>query len=452
MRDGLGYRPRIAIAGTGISGLSAAWLLSPHFDVTIYEAASRLGGHSNTVDVDLPHGRVPVDTGFIVYNEHTYPNLTALFAHLDVATTGTIMSFAASRGSGSLEYNGETLNALFGQRSNIFRPRFWSMLADLVRFYRQAPEDLDGLEVSGLTLGAYLRRKGYRQAFIEDHLLPMAGAIWSSPAQRILEYPAASFIRFQENHGLLKLTGRPIWRTVAGGSRVYVEKMASQCDARIRLNCPVNSVTRVPHGVVVRDGQGQTDTFDHIIFATQADQALAALADATPTEREILGEFSYSDNETWLHSDETWMPQRKSVWGSWNYIERCGDKGEQLCVTYWMNRLQPIQTDTQMFVTLNPATPPRADLAYHREHYRHPIFDKAAIEAQKRLWTLQGGKNTWFCGSYFGAGFHEDGLQSGLAVAEQLGGVRRPWTVPNESGRIWLDPALQRRHPRPVAA
>jgi predicted NAD/FAD-binding protein len=452
MRDGLGYRPRIAIAGTGISGLSAAWLLSSNFDVTIYEAASRLGGHSNTVEVDLPNRRVPVDTGFIVYNEQTYPNLTALFAHLDVATTGTIMSFAASRGSGSLEYNGETLNALFGQRSNIFRPRFWSMLAGLVRFYRQAPEDLDGLEVSGLTLGAYLRRKGYRQAFIEDHLLPMAGAIWSSPAQRILEYPAASFIRFQENHGLLKLTGRPIWRTVTGGSRVYVEKMASQFEGRIRLNCPVKSVTRLPQGVVVRDGQGQTDTFDHIIFATQADQALAALADATPAEREILGEFSYSDNETWLHSDETWMPRRKSVWGSWNYIERSGDKGEQLCITYWMNRLQPIQTDTQLFVTLNPASRPRADVAYHREHYRHPIFDKAAIEAQKKLWTLQGGKNTWFCGSYFGAGFHEDGLQSGLAVAEQLGGVCRPWTVPNESGRIWLDPALQRGQPRPVAA
>lgn len=452
MRDGFGYRPRIAIAGTGISGLSAAWLLSPQFDVTIYEAAGRTGGHSNTVDVDLPDGRVSVDTGFIVYNEQTYPNLSALFDHLDVQTTGTIMSFAASRGNGALEYNGETLNALFGQRKNIFRPRFWSMLADLVRFYRQAPGDLDGLEVSGLTLGAYLRRKGYGPAFIEDHLLPMAGAIWSSPAQRILEYPAASFIRFQENHGLLKLTGRPMWRTVVGGSRVYVEKMKSRFAANIRHNCPVVSVTRRPHGVVVRDGRGQTDTFDHIIFATQADQALATLADATPSERDILGKFSYSDNETWLHSDEAWMPRRKGVWGSWNYLERPGVGGNQLCVTYWMNRLQPIVTNTQMFVTLNPSQPPAPHLSYHREHYRHPVFDKAAIEAQKRLWTLQGAKNTWFCGSYFGAGFHEDGLQSGLAVAEQLGGLRRPWTVPNESGRIWLDPALQRSSVRKIAA
>ena len=362
------------------------------------------------------------------------------------------MSFAASRAGGDFEYNGETLNALFGQRKNIFRPRFWSMLSDLVRFYRQAPGDLDALEISGLSLGAYLRRKGYGQAFIEDHLLPMAGAIWSSPAQRILEYPAASFIRFQENHGLLKLTGRPVWRTVTGGSRVYVDRMTKQIRGNIRNNCPVVQVTRTPDGVAVRDGHGSTGMFDHIIFATQADQALAALTDATPAEREILGTFAYSDNETWLHSDKAWMPKRKSVWGSWNYMERSGADGDRLCVTYWMNRLQPIATDTQVFVTLNPPTPPDPELTYNCEHYRHPVFDRAAIEAQKRLWTLQGVGNTWFCGSYFGAGFHEDALQSGLAVAEQLGGVRRPWNVTNESGRIWLDPALQQNPIRRIAA
>lgn len=452
MRDGFTLRPRIAIAGTGISGLSAAWLLSPHYDVTVYEAGSRTGGHSNTVMAPTREGPVPVDTGFIVYNEATYPNLTALFDYLDVETTATIMSFAASRGNGALEYNGETLNALFGQRKNLFRPRFWSMLSDLVRFYRQAPEDLNALEVSGLSLGAYLRRKGYGQAFIEDHLLPMAGAIWSSPAQRILEYPAANFIRFQENHGLLKLTGRPMWRTVLGGSRVYVEKMAQRFAGRVRLDCPVVSVTRQQDGVMVRDGKGQMDRFDHIIFATQADQALAALGDPTPAEREILGKFTYSDNETWLHSDPTWMPRRRGIWGSWNYIERPGDDGDKLTVTYWMNRLQPLPTDTQMFVTLNPSSPPREDLCHHREHYRHPVFDTGAIEAQKRLWSIQGKRNTWFCGSYFGSGFHEDGLQSGLAAAEQLGGVRRPWSVANESGRIWLDPAIQRHNERSAAA
>lgn len=443
MRDGFGHRPRVAIAGTGISGLAAAWLLAPQFDVTVYEAAKRTGGHSNTVNVTTPEGAVAVDTGFIVYNEATYPNLTALFEHLGVETTATNMSFAASRGDGALEYNGETLNALFGQRRNILRPRFWSMLSDLVRFYRQAPGDLDDLEVSGLSLGAYLRRKGFGQAFIEDHLLPMAGAIWSSPAQRILEYPAASFIRFQENHGLLKLTNRPMWRTVTGGSRVYVDKMAKRFADRIRLNAPVVSVTRSAQGVLVRDGQGHVDVYDHIIFATQADQALAALDDPSPAERDILGRFGYSDNETWLHSDETWMPRRRSVWGSWNYLERRGEDGAALCVTYWMNKLQPLETNRQMFVTLNPSQPPRADLAYHCEHYRHPVFDAAAIAGQKRLWSLQGVNNTWFCGSYFGAGFHEDGLQSGLAVAEQLGGVRRPWSVANESGRIWLGPAAR---------
>lgn len=452
MRDGFGHRPRIAIVGTGISGLAAAWLLAPHGDIVVYEAAERTGGHSNTVIADTKTARIPVDTGFIVYNEQTYPNLTALFAHLDIPTTGTIMSFAASRGGGALEYNGETLNALFGQRKNLFRPRFWSMLADLVRFYRQAPGDLDDLTVSGLSLGAYLRRKGYGQAFVEDHLLPMAGAIWSSPAQRILEYPAASFIRFQENHGLLKLTGRPVWRTVVGGSRVYVDKMASRFARAIRLNCKASRISRHDDGVTIRDSQGHTDIFDHVILATQADQALAALVDPTPLERQILSQFSYSDNETWLHSDEDWMPKRKSVWGSWNYIEQPGDAGDALTVTYWMNRLQPLATETPLFVTLNPSTPPRAELTYHREHYRHPVFDKAAIEAQKRLWSLQGVRNTWFCGSYFGAGFHEDGLQAGLAVAEQLAGVRRPWNVANESGRIWLDPGLGRRHPGRVAA
>ena len=452
MRDGALHRPKIAIAGTGIAGMAAAWMLAPHFEITVYEAGPRTGGHSNTVMASCADGDVPVDTGFIVYNEATYPNLTALFAHLGVETTATAMSFAASRNDGALEYNGETLNALFGQRRNLFRPRFWSMLSDLVRFYRQAPGDLDALEISGLSLGAYLRKRGYGQAFIEDHLLPMAGAIWSSPAQRILEYPAASFIRFQENHGLLKLTNRPAWRTVCGGSRVYVDKMAARFEDRIRLNTPVKSVTRHANGVLVRDGTGDSALYDHVIFATQADQALAGLEDPTAQESAILSRFKYSDNETWLHTDEELMPRRRALWASWNYIERGAADASKLTVSYWMNRLQPLATQQQLFVTLNPAAQPREETILHREHYRHPLFDSAAIEAQRKLWSIQGQANTWFCGSYFGSGFHEDALQSGLAVAEQIAGLRRPWTVANESGRIWLDPAPGSREPMERAA
>jgi uncharacterized protein len=439
-------RKNVAVIGTGISGMSAAWLLSQGHDVTVYERDRRLGGHSNTVTVRGAKGEIAVDTGFIVYNEATYPNLTALFDHLKVPTQPSEMSLAVSLADGALEYAGGDLSGLFAQKRNLLRPRFWSMLRDLRRFYRDAPRDLAALDESW-TLGDYLDAGAYGSAFRDDHLLPMAGAIWSAPAGAILRYPAASFIRFQENHGLLKLRNRPPWRTVLGGSRAYVRRLTGSYADRIRLAAGVAAVHRSGNAVNIRDRNGEVATFDHVVIATHADQALSLLDDPTAPERRLLGAFRYSRNTAVLHSDPMLMPKRRAVWSSWNHIGRRRDD-TQACptVTYWMNRLQRIPQDTQLFVTLNPHREPRE--AWHSEVYEHPLFDTAAIGAQRQLWSLQGRRNTWFCGAYFGAGFHEDGLQSGLAVAEALGGIRRPWNVANESGRIVLGgcelPASQR--------
>lgn len=420
---------KVAVVGSGIAALSAAWLLSQRHRVALYEKSERLGGHSNTVMAGTAQGEVAVDTGFICFNDATYPNLIALFDHLGVASRATDMSFAVSLDRGRFEY---AAPGLFAQRRNLLRPRFWSMLGEILRFYRQAPDDLAGLTDPDLTLGDYLKRQGFSEAFRDDHLLPMAAAIWSSPAHTLMDYPAEAFIRFCGNHGLLKLVGRPLWRTVEGGSRVYVERLA-QAISDVRLNRGVTAVRRTGEGVVVHDSQGGAERFDHVVIGAHADQALAMLAEPTALETELLGAFRYSRNLTVLHTDAGLMPRRRRAWASWNYI----GAEDGLCVTYWMNRLQGLQGQ-DLFVTLNPPRPPRPGALLRSELYEHPVFTPAAIQAQKQLWRLQGQGGVWFCGAHFGAGFHEDGLQSGLAVAEQLGGVRRPWTVENESGRIHL--------------
>jgi uncharacterized protein len=422
----------IAVVGSGISGLSAAWLLSKHHRVTLYEADFRLGGHSNTVDVD----GVAVDTGFIVHNEATYPNFSALLEHLGVETKPTNMTFAVSLDSGRLEYSGTGLTGLFAQPRNAVSLRFWGMLRDLLRFYREAPRA--AIDMGDISLDAYLDASGYGTAFRVDHLYPMAAAIWSTPAAEIGEYPARAFVRFCENHGLLRLVNRPLWRTLTGGSRAYVAKLA-RAIPEILTNTPICAVRRHSDSVEIVSVGGETRRFDQIVLATHADQSLAMLADPTPEEERLLGAFGYCANSAVLHSDATLMPHRRRVWSSWNYLSSDRGNSRRLAVSYWMNRLQGLSNAKPMFLTLNAHRPVREDSILYAAEYSHPVFNARAMNAQRRLWSLQGRRNTWFCGAYFGAGFHEDGLQAGLAVAEALGGGRRPWVVANESDRISIN-------------
>nr|WP_245281212.1 FAD-dependent oxidoreductase [Methylobacterium sp. ZNC0032] len=435
MKRAQGKTMRIAVIGAGISGLSAAWLLGQAHDVVLFEAAPRLGGHANTVRIAGDGGETAVDTGFIVYNEATYPNFVALMAHLGVVTQATEMSFAVSLDGGRLEYSGTSVAGLFAQRSNLVRPRFWAMLQDITRFYRNASRDALAGGAGGVSLGDYLAAGGYGAAFRDDHLLPMAAAIWSAPCAEILSYPAAAFLRFHHNHGLLQLTDRPVWRTVTGGSGTYVETLRKAFRGEVRTGAPVRQIRRAADAVVL-SGEGWTETFDHVVFASHADQTLAMITDASSAEAEALGAFRYSRNRAVLHGDEALMPKRRRAWASWNHIGDRARPDAACAVTYWMNRLQGLPEARPFFVTLNPPDTLRHERILHEEVYEHPLFDAAALDAQERLWSLQGMRRSWFCGAYFGSGFHEDGLQAGLAVAEALGGVRRPWQVRDESGRI----------------
>ncbi|CAN7568913.1 NAD(P)/FAD-dependent oxidoreductase [Rhizobium sp. LjRoot254] len=437
-RNGGGRPLNIAVIGTGISGLSAAWLLSQKHDVTVFEAADRVGGHSHTVDYESANGPVSVDTGFIVYNEVTYPNLTALFRHLDVPTAPSNMSFSVSLNQGAYEYSGGTGLGLLAQKSNLINPRFWSMIADILRFYRNAVRDLPAM--GDMSLDEYLARNAYGRAFREDHLYPMAAAIWSTPAMEVGDYPAANFVKFCRNHGLLEMWGRPMWRTVKGGAREYVNRMTERFSDRIRVSTPIAAIRRHAGRVEISDAKGNVQMFDDVVIATHADQALKMLTDASADERRVLGAFRYSRNEAILHNDAGLMPVRRMAWSSWNYLSDDREGFSQPSITYWMNKLQPLGSAPPTFVTLNPCRMPREDMIISREVCEHPVFDLATDRAQQEIWSLQGLRNTWFCGAHFGSGFHEDGLQAGLAVAEDLGGVRRPWQVATESARIVRKP------------
>jgi len=423
---------RIAVVGSGIAGLAAAWSLSRRHEVVLYEAERRLGGHAHTVTVRLDGRLVPVDTGFIVYNELNYPNLTALFGQLGVATVASDMSFAVSLDRGRYEYSG-SIAGLVAQPANVVRPSHWAMLRDVVRFYRTAPGLLDRGMRADTTIGDVLAEGGYSRVFLDRHLLPMAAAIWSCPLGDVSRMPAETFIRFFDNHRLFSLGERPRWRTVVGGSREYVQRLAADFDGTIRLGAPVAAVHRTPAGVTVRDGSGHTDRFDAVVMGCHADQALRILGDeATPAERQTLGAVGFRPNRAILHTDRSLMPRRRRAWASWNYMARGEDaRGSEagVALSYWMNRLQPLGVRKPVILSLNPLDEPAPETVLGSWSYDHPAFDAAAVAAQRRLPAIQGTAGIWYCGAWTGFGFHEDGLSSALGVARALG-CAAPWEPP----------------------
>ncbi len=408
---------RIAIIGSGISGLVAAHHLWRDHEITVFEARDYIGGHTNTVEVERA-GRVwAVDTGFIVFNDRTYPNFERLLGELGVAWQPTEMSFSVKCERTGLEYNGSSLNRLFAQRRNLFRPSFHRMLRDVLRFNREAPALLDGRD-GGETLGEYVAAHGYSKEFTDHYLVPMGAAIWSTDPQCFRDFPARTFVRFFSNHGLLTVNDRPEWRVVQGGSARYVERLTLPFRDRIRLRCPVVAVQRRPDHVAVQPRCGPVERFDEVVFATHSDQALRLLADPTPAEREILGALRYQRNEVVLHTDARLLPRRRA-WASWNYhVPR--DPQEGVAVTYHMNILQSLRSPEPFLVTLNRSDRIDPDKVLRRLTYDHPLFDLAAIEAQARWSEISGVGRTHYCGAYWGYGFHEDGVKSGLRVCEAL--------------------------------
>ena len=430
---GAGKRLRIAIVGSGVSGLAAAWLLASRHDVVLYEKDRRLGGHANTVDVFVGGKAVPVDAGFIVFNKPNYPNLTALFERLGIEVAGADMSFGVSMDGGRVEFSSRGASGLFANRASFASLSHWSMLADIVRFNREANAALERGIDDDVSLGAFVAERGFSTPFVRRFLEPMAAAIWSTPSLKVLDYPAASLFRFYANHGLLQTSNMPRWSTVVGGSRRYVERICEPFRDGIRLGLGVAGIERTPNGVIVTDERGDVDRFNAVVLATHADRALALLKEPTGRERALLGAFAYQSNRAVMHFDAGLMPRRKRAWASWNYEGGAGAPS----VTYWMNMLQNLDCGRDIFVTLNPAAAVREDAIIAEFDYDHPMFNIEAGKAQKDLWSLQGEGGVWFCGAHFGSGFHEDGLQAGLAVAEDLGGLRRPWSVADDSGRIW---------------
>ncbi len=429
---------KVAIIGSGISGLAAAWHLSKQFDVALFEADDRLGGHANTAEVSIDGAQIPVDTGFIVYNPLNYPNLTALFDHLGVATAPSDMSFAASIDDGGFEYSSHG-HGLFAQRRNVMRPRMWTMISDLLRLYRDARKR--DIEAETRSLYDFLVEESYSRTFRDDHILPMCAAIWSSPAATMRDYPARTFFRFFLNHGLFNLANRPGWRTVKGGSREYVSALAAAIDGRLHVGVAAKSVMRSDLGPSIAFADGRTQRFDHVVFACHSDQALKLMHEPDAKERATLGAIRYQDNTAVLHTDTRLMPKRKRAWASWNYLQRRDGEGQNaISLTYWMNTLQPLATETPVLVTLNPEYQPDPAKVLKQESYAHPVFDEAAIQAQSVMPEIQGRGGIWYAGAWMGSGFHEDGLQAGLAVAEAIGAPIRPWGLNGTTSRIaWPD-------------
>ena len=417
---------RIAVIGSGVSGIGAAWALSKKHHVTLYEAAPRPGGHARTIDVDMGGFVLPVDTGFIVYNEHNYPNLTRLFATLGVSTEDSDMSFSVSDPASGIEYAG-SLGGVFAKKSNVLRPAMWSLLRGIGDFRSEQDRLRAGAVPDDVSIGDYLKDRGYPASFASHYLLPLAAAVWSGTGNDVAKMPAKTFLAFLANHGLIKLNDRPQWRTVTGGSRVYVDRAVAAVD-EVLLSHPVVGVERNALEVTVTDALGGRRSFDQMVLATHADRSLQILGNAaTPAERAIIGSFRYSSNRAVVHSDKGLMPSRRSAWSSWNAIGSvAATNTAPVTVTYWMNRLQSLPQDRQVFVSLNPRSEPDPELIIDDVTYQHPQFDAASAVGQAELPTIQGDNRTWFAGAYCGYGFHEDGLQAGLTVAAELGAAA-PW-------------------------
>ncbi len=414
---------RIAVIGSGISGLAAAWLLRHAHDVTLIEKRHRLGGHSNTVVHRDPDGRdLALDTGFLVYNERTYPLLTRLFEHLSVETRASDMSFGVSCARPDVEYAVSTLRSILAQPENAVRPWFYGFLSDLTRFGRRGREILRTAPDPTTTVADFIAHERFGEAFEKLYLLPMVAAIWSSGTHLVREFPRDALLRFFDNHGLLSVNGRPQWRTVVDGSRSYVERMARDLAGRIRLGVGVETVERTASEVVVRLENGASHRFDHVVIASHADQALAMLAEPTADERELLGAWSYSANDTWLHTDTSLLPRRRAAWAAWNYLLEERDASEpDVTVSYHLNRLQGIDGDRQYVVTLNPRRAPAPATVIRRMTYHHPVYSRDSVATQADLPKLNGVRRTHFCGAYQRNGFHEDGLWSAVRVASELG-------------------------------
>lgn len=430
---------RIAVIGSGISGCAAVWELSAWAQVSVFEADERLGGHTHTQQVRVENRNFPVDTGFIVFNHRTYPGLTAWFEELGVDTAASDMSFSASMNRGELEWCGTNLNSVFAQRQNLLSPRFWAMLADIVRFNRQAPRhaaQFRQMVGAGPSLGEYLDRGRYSKLFLDAYLLPMAGAIWSCPPEQMRAFPMATFTQFCENHGLLQIANRPQWYSVRNGSATYIQKLQARLAEygrrviwrtqstvdRVRPMISMDGSPRVRiQGIQTARGSAQTfeDHYDAVVMACHSDQSASMLHESSPA-RELLAKIRYQKNLAVLHTDQALMPKRKTAWASWNYLHEQQASSSNVSVTYWMNRLQPLPVSTPVLVSLNPVRPPRPEHILQSMQYAHPIFDGPAIQAQTRLPNVQGQDGIWLAGAWTRYGFHEDGFQSGLQAAHGI--------------------------------
>lgn len=416
-------RPRLAIIGAGISGLTAAFKLHEEYDLTVFESNHYIGGHTNTIDVDTGSATLPIDTGFIVYNERNYPNFTSMLHHLNVDTQPTEMSFSVRSDHSGLEYNGTSINGLFAQRSNLIRPRFYRLIRDILRFNRIAPEALgDSSDHANMTVDEFVRSHHFGDDMVDEYLVPMGAAIWSCPAATFRDFPIRFVVEFFRNHALIAVSGRPQWRVIRGGSRNYVKPLTRGFADRIRLNCPVDSVRRDFDGVTIRTGSHGEERFDHVIFACHADQALRLLQDPSDTERDLLTSFPYQPNDAVLHTDTSLLPKRRLAWAAWNYHVR-EDRPDHACVTYNMNILQGLDTKETYCVTLNETDQIDPARILRTFRYAHPVYTHQRKDAQARHQDVIDTNRTSFCGAYWGYGFHEDGVNSALAVTDALEGA-----------------------------